>query len=271
MDFDLDKMRGQLGQDGEPEVEEDGLGGLAGMMQDMMQSIFGEEVPEDLGELMKGIDAGELTNMMLDLENSLGMPGNNDGGEGEFEEVDFEELLANYKPSCDDERDVSFKELLKSWLRLSLPSIDEPGITMLGIELDEDMDFEEGINLAYNDGSTVWDIKAWLDSNASTFDDELFDKWYFTDDGDIAHKLQNGDEDTDKVFDIIVIAVSELIRDGFIESCFGRKIPFVISNGQYDYRTALWSVRASGREAFDKTFFEACGLYDDDEDNEPNE
>ena len=152
------------------------------MVKDMMQSIFGDEVPEDLGSLMNSIQPGDLTNMMLDMENGLGGLGGLFGGSDEqeeeaYEEVDFEELLANYKPVCKDMDDARFKDFVKSWLKSELPGIGEPNVTMLGIELDEDMDFEDGINLAYNDENTVWDIKGWLDSNASTFDDDIFDEW----------------------------------------------------------------------------------------------
>lgn len=270
MDYDIEKMRSMFG-DGNEEDNEGG--GLTDMVKDMMQSIFGDEVPEDLGSIMGSIQPGDLTNMMLDMENGLGGLFGSENGEDEeaYDEVDFEEILDTYKPECSDEKDVEFKDALKTWLKEALPAIDESGITMLGIELDEEMDFEEGINLAYNDENTVWDIKGWLDSCASTFDDEVFDNWYFDEQGFIAHMNEDGSENGDKVFEMIVLAVKELFDDGFIESCFGRKIPFVISNGMYDYRTAVWSATASGRELFDQSFFEACGLYEDDEEDTPEE
>lgn len=254
MDFDLEKMPG-FGANGNDDEDND-EGGLADMVKDMMKSMFGDSLPESIEDL----DPGELTNIMLDVEQQLGMFMGGDDEE-EYDEVDFDELLRSYSPECEDEADTKLKEAIQDWLTYALPAVDDEEITMLGIEFDDNEDVGE-MFFAYHDEDEPWDLGAWLDGYAGSLDEDAVVNWFNAKGVDI-----DSDDDgyADRIFDIIVTAVKELIEDGFIKNCFGREIPFVITDGRYDYRTALWTVKANGKEALDESFFEECGLYDDDD------
>lgn len=255
MDFDLEKMPG-FGANGNDDEDND-EGGLADMVKNMMKSMFGDSIPESIEDL----DPGELTNMMLDVEQQLGMFMGGDDEE-DYDEVDFDELLNSYSPECEDEADTKLKEAIQDWLTFALPAVDDEEIAMLGVEFDDDCEDVSEMFFAYHDEDEPWDMGGWLNGYAGSLEEDAVVNWFNAKGVDI-----NSDDHgyADRIFDIIVTAVKELIEDGFIKSCFGREIPFVITDGRYDYRTALWTVKANGREALDESFFEECGLYDDDD------
>ena len=64
----------------------------------------------------------------------------------------------------------------------------------------------------------------------------------------------------DNIFDMAVCAVSELHSENFFEKAFGKKIPVIINGYELYYMTAVRSAKANGRELFDRSFFDECGI-----------
>ena len=62
-----------------------------------------------------------------------------------------------------------------------------------------------------------------------------------------------------------MLAVAELHREKFTEQRFGKKVPFIIEDFEYNQQTAIRAVKANGEKAlFDQEFFSDCGFEDDE-------
>ena len=77
---------------------------------------------------------------------------------------------------------------------------------------------------------------------------------------------EDDDELTERIYDLAVAAVMELHREKCTEQRFGKKLPFIIEDYEYNQKTAIRAVKANGgKELFDQEFFAECGFEDDEE------
>jgi phosphoglycerate kinase len=56
----------------------------------------------------------------------------------------------------------------------------------------------------------------------------------------------DGDDMIARIYDLAAVAVMELHAEKFTEQKFGRKLPFVIGDFEYDQKTAIRAVKANG-------------------------
>ena len=76
---------------------------------------------------------------------------------------------------------------------------------------------------------------------------------------------EDDDELTERIYDLAVAAVMELHREKFTEQRFGKKLPFIAEDYEYNQKTAIRAVKANGgKELFDQEFFAGCGFEDDE-------
>ena len=236
---------------------------LSGMMTQ------GGMMPDDLdgiAEQMSGMTGG-FGEMLAGMENLMGGM--------DMEEIDLDEEVASYDPAAEDAADRAFVAALKAWIRETVEAIPDQDVCMLEIgyhtafsDAEPDCTFYE-VWLAYNteetarkareNGTDPWNFTNWTDGEFRLLPDEPFAAW---------RKSQGYDEETDedmgeRVYDLAVVAVTELHRERLTEQCFGKKVPFIIEDFEYYQKTAIRAVKANGgTELFDKAFFADCGFED---------
>ena len=220
-------------------VAQGGLGFMPGDMDSLMQQFGGMEgIRERLAEL-PGMDL-------------------------ELEEIDLDEEVAAYEPAAEDAADRKFLAALKAWIKTTLTEIPDKDVCACEIGFHvgfEDESLEHAVYdiwFAYNTertnaankemyGSETWDFADWR--KAQGYDEE-----------------NDGDQMTQRIYDLTAVAVMELHQEHFTEQLFGRKIPFVIEDYEYYTMTAIRAVKANeGKELFDAAFFEECGVQPDEE------
>lgn len=217
---------------------------------------------ERMTENLSGMDG--LMSQMSDLFDGMG-----------FEEMDLDEEAAAYEPETVDAGDRAFVIELKAWLKDVLTDIPATDVCMLEIGYhlgyDEAMTPRGDLWLAYNTAKTDaengaksvehWNFCNWTNNHFRSIDDEPLTEWRQSQ----GYDLQEDDEDmTERIYDLAAVAVMELHRDRFTEQRFGRKVPFIIEDFEYNQKTAIRAVKANGgKELFDKEFFAACGFEAD--------
>ncbi len=217
-----------------------------------------ERMTENLG----GMDG--LMSQMSDLFGGMG-----------FDEMDLDEEAAAYEPEPVDAGDRAFVIELKAWLKDVLTDIPAADVCMLGIGYHLGYDDAQAPHgdlwLSYHTAQTNaengaisvehWNFCNWTNNHFRSIDDEPLTEWRESQ----GYDLQEDDEDmTERIYDLAAVAVMELHRDRFTEQRFGRKVPFIIEDFEYNQKTAIRAVKANGgKELFDKEFFAACGFEAD--------
>lgn len=229
-----------------------------------------------------------------DLENITqqvgSMPGGFDGilagmgnfmGGTDFDGNDLDEEVAEYEPEAYDAGDRAFVTELKAWIKDTASDIPAADVCMLEIgyhltfpdEPAETVSAELwlGYNTAQTDAEHCadghadarWNPECWTDKCFRLLDEEPLADWYESQGYDL-QALDDEDELKQRICDLAVLTVTELHRERFTEQHFGRKIPFIIADSEYDEKTAVRAVKANGgKELFDQAFFDACGVADD--------
>ena len=251
-----------------------------------------ENMPKSLDELMSVIDRTELdgeTKELLREDAEYLMRSFGDEAFGDDEDYDDEDhedddiqreaanekssldkLLDKYSPEPPNRADRLFIDRMKNWIKteaakvkedvrvfkvyyeLSFKNSEDHAPTMDGPELnyctaDEFGSAEEKWNLAFWDGYCE-----------EVFDREMFREWLTAKRFDVA---EDDEEVSERIFDLAVIAVSELHAEKFTENLFGKKIPFIIGALEGYYMVAVRAAKANGREMFDEEFFsDVCGV-----------
>ena len=221
-----------------------------------------ENMTEQVGSMPGGFD-GILAGMSTLMD---GM---------DFDEIDLDEEAEAYEPEAVDAGDRAFVTELKAWLKDTLKDIPDTDVCMLeiGYHLGYDENQTPGgdLWLAYNiertdaenrgQSAERWNFANWTDNCFRSLDDEPLTEWCESQGYDLE---EDADDMTQRIYDLAVLAVTELHRERFTEQRFGKKIPFIIEDYEYCQQTAIRAVKANGgKELFDREFFSACGFEDD--------
>ena len=284
--MDLSKLLGMFGA-GEDEIENImGDSQIQEMMQNPQVQAFMQNpnLTNIIGKAAEfaaqgGIMPDDVERMAQDMG---GMDGLMDqmsglfGGMG-FDEIDLDEEVEAYEPEAVDAGDRAFVIELKAWLKDALTDITAADVCMLeiGYHLGYSEDNVPGgdLWLAYNTAQTDaenranslerWNFAIWTDNRFRALDEEPLTEWLDSQ----GYDLEEDDDDlTQRIYDLAVIAVAELHREKFTEQRFGKKVPFIIEDFEYNQQTAIRAVKANGEKAlFDQEFFADCGFEDDEE------
>lgn len=243
-----------------------GMFAQGGIMPDDIEGLMGQ-----LGAADAPVDLSDMDAMFARMSEALGI---------EYDEIDLDEEVAAYDPAAEDAADRAFAAAMKTWIRETLNDIPADDVCMLEIGYhlgftDETLETPVyDLWLAYNTeqthaancekyGAEVWNWINWTDHYFRTFPAEPFAVWRKVQGYD---EDNDGDEMTERIYDLVTVAVMELHREKCTEQRFGRKVPFVIGDYEYNQKTAIRAVKANGgRELFDKQFFYDCGFEDDEE------
>lgn len=187
-----------------------------------------------------------------------------------YEPEDISEILAEYDPNIRDDADREFVNALKEWILSQFEKITEDDVYAMSIFyhlgfLEDmtpvgDLSFAHNTEQYYNENlgsfDERWNFVDWKEHHQEAFDDEKLKKW-------LAAKGYDMEEDdetiSNEIFDLSVIAVSELHGENAVSDRFGRKIPIIMTDYDYYYKTAVRAVKANGAELFDEEFFDYCG------------
>ena len=235
----------------------DGIAAQGGIMPDDVDGML-----ESLG----GMDG--IGNMLGSMSSLFGMP---DGG-------GLDGAVAEYEPEAYDAGDRAFVTELKAWLKDTAADIPETDVCMLEIgyhlafpgEGTENVTGELwlGYNTAQTDADNCanghaderWNIAFWTDNSFRQLDAEPLTDWYESQGYDL-QALDDENELKQRIYDLAVLAVQELHREKFTEQHFGKKIPFIVEDYEYNEKTAVRAVKANGgKELFDEAFFSDCGV-----------
>jgi len=283
--MDLSKLLGMFGA-GEDEIENImGDSQIQEMMQNPQVQAFMQNpnLTNIIGKAAEfaaqgGIMPDDVERMAQDMG---GMDGLMDqmsglfGGMG-FDEIDLDEEVEAYEPEAVDAGDRAFVIELKAWLKDALTDITAADVCMLeiGYHLGYSEDNVPGgdLWLAYNTAQTDaenranslerWNFANWTDNRFRALDEEPLTEWLDSQ----GYDLEEDDDDlTQRIYDLAVLAVAELHREKFTEQRFGKKVPFIIEDFEYNQQTAIRAVKANGgKELFDQEFYSACGFEDDE-------
>lgn len=283
--MDLSKLLGMFGA-GEDEIENImGDSQIQEMMQNPQVQAFMQNpnLTNIIGKAAEfaaqgGIMPDDVERMAQDMG---GMDGLMDqmsglfGGMG-FDEIDLDEEVEAYEPEAVDAGDRAFVIELKAWLKDALTDIPAADVCMLeiGYHLGYSEDNVPGgdLWLAYNTAQTDaenranslerWNFANWTDNRFRALDEEPLTEWLDSQ----GYDLEEDDDDlTQRIYDLAVLAVAELHREKFTEQRFGKKVPFIIEDFEYNQQTAIRAVKANGGKAlFDQDFYSACGFEDDE-------
>ncbi len=278
--MDLSNLQGLFGQFG---LDPDALQNImqnpdvqSAMQNPDMQSVIGDVsgmltqggiMPDDVEGLMEKASKIDMSALLGSVQNLFGM---------ETEEIDLDEEAAEYEPETADAGDRAFVTELKAWLKDTLTDLPAQDVCMLeiGYHLGYSEDHTPGgdLWLAYNTPQTDtenransrerWNFTNWTDDCFRSIDEEPLTEWRESQ----GYDLEEDDDDmTQRIYDLTVLAVMELHKDQFTEQRFGKKIPFIIEDFEYNQKTAIRAVKANGgKELFDAEFFSACGFEPDE-------
>ena len=283
--MDLSKLLGMFGA-GEDEIENImGDSQIQEMMQNPQVQAFmqnpnltniigkaaefaaqGGIMPDDVERMAQ--DMGSMDGLMDQMSGLFGGMG--------FDEIDLDEEVEAYEPEAVDAGDRAFVIELKAWLKDALTDITAADVCMLeiGYHLGYSEDNVPGgdLWLAYNTAQTDaenranslerWNFANWTDNRFRALDEEPLTEWLDSQ----GYDLEEDDDDlTQRIYDLAVLAVAELHREKFTEQRFGKKVPFIIEDFEYNQQTAIRAVKANGgKELFDSEFYAACGFEDDE-------
>lgn len=222
-------------------------------------------MPDDVDSIMESV--GGMDGMLESMNGLFGGMG--------FDEIDLDEEVADYEPEAVDAGDRAFVTELKAWLKDTLTDIPAQDICMLelGYHLGYDENDTAGgdLWLAYNTSQTDaenrekgderWNFANWTDHYFRTLDAEPLTDWCESQ----GYDLEEDDDDlTQRIYDLAVLAVTALHKEKFTEQHFGKKVPFIIEDYEYNQKTAIRAVKANGgKELFDPEFFAYCGFEPD--------
>ena len=223
-------------------------------------------MPDDVERMAQ--DMGGMDGLMDQMSGLFGGMG--------FDEIDLDEEVETYEPEAVDAGDRAFVIELKAWLKDALTDITAADVCMLeiGYHLGYSEDNVPGgdLWLAYNTAQTDaenransierWNFANWTDNRFRALDEEPLTEWLDSQ----GYDLEEDDDDlTQRIYDLAVLAVAELHREKFTEQRFGKKVPFIIEDFEYNQQTAIRAVKANGEKAlFDQEFYSACGFEDDE-------
>ena len=283
--MDLSKLLGMFGA-GEDEIENImGDSQIQEMMQNPQVQAFmqnpnltniigkaaefaaqGGIMPDDVERMTQ--DMGGMDDLMDQMSGLFGGMG--------FDEIDLDEEVEAYEPEAVDAGDRAFVIELKAWLKDALTDITAADVCMLeiGYHLGYSEDNVPGgdLWLAYNTAQTDaenranslerWNFANWTDNRFRALDEEPLTEWLDSQ----GYDLEEDDDDlTQRIYDLAVLAVAELHREKFTEQRFGKKVPFIIEDFEYNQQTAIRAVKANGEKTlFDQDFYSACGFEDDE-------
>lgn len=250
------------------------------MKTEQMQSLLGEFcgmaaqggiMPDDAERLLEHIDADGLLEKMQDVFSGMFYQ--------EIEEIDLDEEIAAYEPAAEDAADRTFVAVLKAWFRDTIAEITAEDVCALSIGYhlgyeDESCEQPHGdVWIAYNtaetdaknrkNGAEAWNFCNWTDEYFRPLDDAPFTAWYQSQ----GYDLEADDDDLKRRFyDLAAVAVMDLHAERATEARFGRKIPVIIEDYEYNPMTAIRTAKINGKELLDKDFFAYCGFEDDETD-----
>ena len=197
----------------------------------------------------------------------------------EVEEIDLDEEIAAYMPEAEDASDRTFVAVLKAWFKTVIAEIPAKDVCALSIGYhlgyeDESCEVPHGdLWIAYNTaetdaknrakGAESWNFCNWTDEYFRSLDDAPFAAWYQSQ----GYDLEEDDDDLKRrLYDLAAAAVMELHAERATEAVFGRKIPVLIEDYEYNQMTAIRTAKANGKELLDMDFFAYCGFEDDETD-----
>lgn len=204
-------------------------------------------------------------------EDTEGMFGIFDSAEG-FSGASVEAQAAAYDPQPENDADRSFIVALMDWIAASLQEIPARDVCMLGIGYEATFGNDDSVCytvwLSYNTaqtaaanraryGSEVWNQVNWTDDCFRTLPDAPFAAWRQAQGFD---ENNDGDEMITRIYDLAAAAVIELHAAQFTEQRFGRRIPVLIADLEFDPETAVRAVKVNGAACFDAQFFADCGV-----------
>lgn len=262
-------------------LEENGLhtDALSEIMQtEEMQSLLGTFrgmavqggiMPDDASHLLTHFDADGLLEKMQDVFSGVFYE--------EIDEIDLDAEIAAYHPAAEDAAERTFVAALKSWCKAAIAEIPAEDVCALriGYQLsydDETCDPPHGeVWLAYNtaendaknraNGTEAWDFCNWTDEYFRPLADAPFAAWVQAQ----GYDLEADDKDLkQRLYDLAAAAVMELHAERATEMRFGRKIPVIIEDNDYNPATAIRTAKINGKELLDKSFFTYCGFEDDE-------
>ena len=225
-------------------------------------------MPDDVDSIMDSVKGAEMGDMFSQLGEMFGGPG--------FDEIDLDEEVEAYEAEAYDSGDEAFVIELKAWLKDALTDIPAADVCMLeiGYHLGYSEDNVPGgdLWLAYNTQQTDaenrandierWNFANWTDNCFRSMDAEPLTEWLESQGYDLE---EDDDELTERIYDLAVVAVMELHREKCTEQRFGKKLPFIIEDFEYNQKTAIRAVKANGEKTlFDQEFFGECGFEDDE-------
>lgn len=239
-------------------------------MQSLMQNVSGMMtqggiMPDDVEHLLEDVDTDS---MLGELEGLF--------GGALYDEIDLDEEVAAYNPAAEDAAERAFVAALKDWCRAAIAEIPAEDVCALNIGYhlgyaDESCTDPIGdVWLAYNtaetdaknraNGAEAWNFCNWTDEYFRSLDDAPFAAWIQAQGYDLE---EDDDELKQRLYDLAAVAVTELHAEHAAEARFGRKIPVIIEDYEYNQMTAIRAAKINGTELLGKDFFAYCGFEDD--------
>lgn len=239
-------------------------------MQSLMQNISGMMtqggvMPDDVERLSENVD---MAGMLGELQTVF--------GDALYDEIDLDEEAAAYRPAAEDAAERAFVAALKAWCKAAIAEIPAEDVCALNIGYhlgyaDESCTEPIGdVWLAYNtaetdarnraNGAEAWNFCNWTDECFRSPDDAPFTAWVQAQGYDLE---EDDDELKQRLYDLAAVAVAELHAEHATEARFGRKIPVIIEDYEYNQMTAIRAASINGTELLDKDFFAYCGFEDD--------
>lgn len=239
-------------------------------MQSLMNSVSGMMtqggiMPDDVEHLLDDVD---VDSMLGELQGLFG---------GALDdEIDLDEEVEAYDPAAEDAAERAFVAAMKSWLTAAIAEIPAEDVCALNIGYhlgytDETCLQPRGdVWLAYNtagtdaknreSGAESWNFCNWTDESFRSLDDAPFTAWVRAQ----GYDLEADDDDLkQRLYDLAAVAVGALHAERVTEARFGRKIPVIIEDYEYNQMTAIRAARVNGKELLDMDFFAYCGFEDD--------
>lgn len=239
-------------------------------MQSLMQNISGMMaqggiMPDDVERLSENVDVDEMFGELQSMFDSA-----------LYNEIDLDEEVAAYNPAAEDAAERAFVSALKTWFQSAIAEIPAEDVCALNIGYHlgyADKSCEQPLGdvwLAYNTaetdaknretGAEAWNFCNWTDNCFCSLDDAPFDAWVQAQGYDLE---ADDDELKQLLYDLAAAAVTELHAERTTEARFGKKIPVIIEDYEYNQMTAIRAAKVNGTELLDKDFYAYCGFEDD--------
>ncbi len=165
-----------------------------------------------------------------------------------------------------DGTDRELIEAIKDMAKGVIGTIEDDDVYAMQLicELGADEELSAYISFAYNTesyfkksgSSDRWNICCWKDDGMDGLDSGFVAAWA---------KAKGFDEYDDEglmkaVYADAIKAVQELHEEHVTEEHFGRKVPILIGETELGDTTAIWSVKANGKDIIEKSLLEDCGV-----------